>query len=107
MDSAFHQLCPRYSGTLTPLALPTATSAIRLWETFTFYCLSSIYFICKTIIGIFLYSVGPMYEPRSQCLRETPDDATRLVTVLHVTRSRSLVNLDRVWMTTLEKRRAC
>ena len=30
--SAFHQLCPRYSGTLTP----TAPTAIRLWETFTF-----------------------------------------------------------------------
>ena len=33
MDSAFHQLCPRYSGTLTP----TVPTAIRLWETFTFY----------------------------------------------------------------------
>ena len=33
MDSAFHQLCPRYSGTLTP----TAPMAIRLWETFTFH----------------------------------------------------------------------
>ena len=33
MGSAFHQLCPRYSGTLTPIA-PTA---IMLWETFTFY----------------------------------------------------------------------
>ena len=32
MGSAFHQLCPRYNGTLTPTA-PTAT---RLWETFTF-----------------------------------------------------------------------
>ena len=31
MGSAFHQLCPRYSGTLTP----TALKAIRLWETFT------------------------------------------------------------------------
>ena len=29
---AFHQLCPRYSGTLTP----TAPTAIRLWDTFTF-----------------------------------------------------------------------
>ena len=28
----FHQLCPRYSGTLTP----TAPTAIRLWDTFTF-----------------------------------------------------------------------
>ena len=33
MGSAFHQLCPRYSGTLTH----TAPTAIRLWDTFTFY----------------------------------------------------------------------
>ena len=32
MGSAFHQLCPRYSGTLTP----TALTAVRLWEAFTF-----------------------------------------------------------------------
>ena len=32
MASAFHQLCPRYSGTL----IPTAPTAIRLWETLTF-----------------------------------------------------------------------
>ena len=32
MGSAFHQLCPRYSGALTP----TAPKAIRLRETFTF-----------------------------------------------------------------------
>ena len=31
MGSAFHQLCPRYSGTLTP----TAPTAIRLWDTLT------------------------------------------------------------------------
>ena len=37
MGSAFHQLCPRYSGTLTP----TAPTAIRLWDTFTFFlCLA-------------------------------------------------------------------
>ena len=29
MGSAFHQQCPRYSGTLTP----TAPTANRLWET--------------------------------------------------------------------------
>ena len=34
MGSTFHQLCLRYSGTLTP----TAPTAIRLWETFTFTC---------------------------------------------------------------------
>ena len=33
MGSAFHQLCPRYSGTLTP----TAPTAIWLWDTFTFF----------------------------------------------------------------------
>ena len=33
MGSAFHQLCPRYSETLTP----TAPTAIRLWDTFTFF----------------------------------------------------------------------
>ena len=32
MGSAFHQLCPRYSGTVTP----TAPTAKRLWETLTF-----------------------------------------------------------------------
>ena len=32
MGSAFHQLCPKYSGTLTP----TAPTVIRLWEAFTF-----------------------------------------------------------------------
>ena len=37
MGSAFHQLCPRYSGTLTP----TAPTAIRLWETFTLYLMFS------------------------------------------------------------------
>ena len=33
MSPTFHQLCPRYGGTLTP----TASTAIRLWETFTFF----------------------------------------------------------------------
>ena len=40
MGSAFHQLCPRYSGTLTP----TAPTAIRLWDTFTFYLIYKIIF---------------------------------------------------------------
>ena len=31
MGSAFHQLCPKYSGALTP----TTPTAIRLWGTFT------------------------------------------------------------------------
>ena len=38
MGSAFHQLCPRYSGTLTP----TAPTAIRLWDTFTLYVISEL-----------------------------------------------------------------
>ena len=32
MGSAFHQLCARYNGT----QIPTAPTATRLWETFTF-----------------------------------------------------------------------
>ena len=32
MDFAFHQLCPEYYESLAP----TASTAIRLWETFTF-----------------------------------------------------------------------
>ena len=32
MGSTFHQLCPRYSGTL----ISTSPTDIRLWETFTF-----------------------------------------------------------------------
>ena len=40
MGSAFHQLCPRYSGTLTQ----TAPTAIRLWKTFTFYLLLNPFF---------------------------------------------------------------
>ena len=31
MGSAFHQLCPRHSGTLTS----TGLMAVRQWETFT------------------------------------------------------------------------
>ena len=33
MGYAFHQLCPRCNGTLTP----TAPTSIGLWETFTFF----------------------------------------------------------------------
>ena len=33
MSSAFHLLCPGYNGTL----IPTAPTAIRLWDTFIFY----------------------------------------------------------------------
>ena len=42
MGSAFHQLCQRHSGTLTP----TAPTAIKLWDTFTlFYPISTAYYI--------------------------------------------------------------
>ena len=34
MCSAFYQLCLRYNGTLTP----TVPTAIKLWESFTFFC---------------------------------------------------------------------
>ena len=46
MGSAFHQLCPRYSGTLTP----TAPTAIKLWDTFTFTFLPEI--SCVLYIGL-------------------------------------------------------
>ena len=39
MGSAFHMLCPRYSGPLTSSA-PTAT---RLWEIFSFYLVTVCY----------------------------------------------------------------
>ena len=35
MGSAFHLLCQRYSGNLTP----TALTAVKLWETFSFVLL--------------------------------------------------------------------
>ena len=54
MGSAFHQLCPRYSGTLTP----TAPMANRLWETFTFTKVMGI--LSKKATWLFLtpFSVG-------------------------------------------------
>ena len=53
MGSVFHQLCPRYSGTLTL----TAPLAIRLWETFTFFLISSI-----TVVTAQNMSGSAMYE---------------------------------------------
>ena len=47
MGSAFHQLCPRYSGTLTP----TAPTAIRLWDTF-YWPFSSTKCFCVLILVI-------------------------------------------------------
>ena len=76
MGSAFHQLCPRYSGTLTP----TAPTAIRLWDTFTFTyytwdaALPTQYFIKSVSLGCwagnYLKSIPEMqfYLPNiSQC----------------------------------------
>ena len=51
MGSAFHQLCPRYSGTLTP----TAPTAHRLWETFTFYEIQNM----KSIASVFRPALPP------------------------------------------------
>ena len=46
MGSAFQQLCSRYSGTL----IPTAPTAITLWETFSpFYAQFSIIFFMINI----------------------------------------------------------
>ena len=41
LSSAFRQLCPKYSGTLTP----TASTAIRVWEIFTFLTRNAAYFL--------------------------------------------------------------
>ena len=64
MGSAFHQLCPRYSGTLTP----TAPMANRLWETFTYMYLptkiglvaSTQKFCCHSEEDIFVLNPGYM-----------------------------------------------
>ena len=55
MGSAFHQLCPRYRGTLTP----TVPTAIRLGDTFTFLnifiCISLSPQIVKSVIIILIF----------------------------------------------------
>ena len=51
MGAAFHQLCPRYSGTL----IPTAPTAIRLWETFTVYHEHA----CAGMVAILTWTVYP------------------------------------------------
>ena len=58
MGSAFHQLCPRYSGTL----IPTAPTAIRLWETSTFtyaHRMKICTFDPKSMINEFANSADP------------------------------------------------
>ena len=55
MGSTFHLLCPRYSGSLTP----TAPTAVRLWDFFTFTlnicnCIIHVPFIlCLCIVLVF------------------------------------------------------
>ena len=58
MDSAFHQLCTKYSETLTP----TAPTAIRLWETFTFtfYRASASHFMCMYVLSLYILYVSGM-----------------------------------------------
>ena len=51
MGSAFHQLCPRYSGT------PTAPTAIRLWETFTFTFLTLREVISKSCFTLYIKNI--------------------------------------------------
>ena len=58
MGSAFHQLCPRYSGILTP----ASPMAIRLWETFTFYSL-----ICALEVLLLMGSPAK-YRHKYSCL---------------------------------------
>ena len=55
MGSAFHQLCPRYSGTLTP----TARTANRLSETFTFTLLHACINTINLIFSSKLLIQGP------------------------------------------------
>ena len=64
MKEAFHQLCPRYSGTLTP----TAPVAIRLWETFTF----TFYFESQVLIKCAVVK-------NSLCLRKEKQHIFRLL----------------------------
>ena len=70
MGSAFHQLCPRYSGTLTP----TAPTAIRLWDTFTFTflyisCIQHILFLINLRVTNFRVSFAVEYSILRRKLR--------------------------------------
>ena len=72
MGSAFHQLCPRYSGTLTP----TAPTAIRLWETFTFYTFVSTFYIVFSNNLLYEYCLiailGYRFEKKTLAFFGTP-----------------------------------
>ena len=60
MDSAFHLLYPRYSGTLTP----TAPMAVRLWEIFsfslfTFFSLIRVFACALRVAKVLSYHENP------------------------------------------------
>ena len=49
MGSAFHQLCPRYSGTLTPTA-PTANNVVSMHDNITFCIgMSTVYLLTNSL----------------------------------------------------------
>ena len=70
MGSAFHQLCPRYSGTLTP----TAPTAIRLWDTFTFFFglrRAAVSYFGKYVHQVLVNCLGGLSLPRKSVIRLT------------------------------------
>ena len=73
MGSAFHQLCPRYSGILSPTA-PT----IRLWETFTFF----FFFLLKCQISSNMQNLC-LYKCYQQRLRPVCAWSTQCLYYLH------------------------
>ena len=87
MGSAFHQLCPRYSGTL----IPTAPTAIRLWEIFTFTLEvfsvklgQLLIFLSLVLPFIKLLNNGPVYTLTSCLLSTEVDKGTK--TCMHFVR---------------------
>ena len=72
MGSVFHQLCPRYSGTLTPIA-PTAN---RLWKTFT--CTSVTYVGSNPAVNIININKDRMSykEKYPNAILRPPDNKT-------------------------------
>ena len=62
MGSAFHQLCPRYSGTLTP----TSPTAIRLWDIFILYIynFSAKNQLCERYIGVAILKLLKVVKPK-------------------------------------------
>ena len=71
MGCAFHQLCPRYSGTLTP----TAPTAIKLWDTFTFLPYSPKYQTTKFVAAVFKKKLHQSYSMNIGQNSVDPDEA--------------------------------